>query len=343
VEPFSHALTSFALARAGQKRLPRFGTAMLIVAGVAPDLDYASYFGGASAFMRFHRTVAHSLLGATVMACAIAAAFCVLDRKEPRKPPHSYSGPSLNFLAAFFVCAIGACGHILLDLCSSNGVQLLWPFHLHWYGWDVAPNLDPLILALLVAGLLLPLLFKLVNEEVTSGQKKRSGATAAVITLVLLIGYLGMRARFHGEAVDLLYSREYHGRVPLSADAFPTPLSPFTWRGVVGTDNTMEEVEVPLRGNRFDPNDSTTVYKPEDSPALEIAQKTAAAGQFLEYARVPVANVRHIEADYRVEIRDLRFPADDDGPSNIILRVDLSSDLRIRREEFLFASTANSQ
>jgi len=315
---------------------------MLIVSGLAPDLDYASYFGGASAFMRFHRTVAHSLLGAAVTACVVAAAFCVLDRKEPRKPPHAYSSPSLSFLAAWLVCAIGACGHILLDLCSGNGVQLLWPFHLHRYGWDLAANLDPLLLTLLIAGLLLPLLFQLVNEEVTSGQKKRSGATAAVITLVLLIGYFGVRAHFREEAVSLLFSREYHGRVPLSADAFPMPLSPFTWRGVVGTDNTMEEVEVPL-GDRFDPNDSTTLYKPEDSPALEIAQKTAGAGQFLEYARVPVANVRRNEADYRVEIRDLRFPADDDSPSNIVLRVDLSSDLKIRREQFLFASTANSQ
>ena len=47
MEPVTHALTSLALARVGQRRLPRFGTAMLVVAGVAPDLDYASYLGGA--------------------------------------------------------------------------------------------------------------------------------------------------------------------------------------------------------------------------------------------------------------------------------------------------------
>ena len=34
----------------GEKtRLPRFGTAVLVAAGVAPDLDYAGYFAGASA------------------------------------------------------------------------------------------------------------------------------------------------------------------------------------------------------------------------------------------------------------------------------------------------------
>ena len=39
MEPFTHAFTSLALARAGGRRLPRFGTAMLVVSGLAPDLD----------------------------------------------------------------------------------------------------------------------------------------------------------------------------------------------------------------------------------------------------------------------------------------------------------------
>ena len=56
MEPFTHAFTSLALARAGQRQLPRFGTAMLVVSGLALDLDYLSYVGGANAFMRFHRT-----------------------------------------------------------------------------------------------------------------------------------------------------------------------------------------------------------------------------------------------------------------------------------------------
>ena len=80
--------------------MPRFGTAMLVVSGLAPDLDYASYFGGAGAFMRFHRTVLHSITGSAVMACAVAGAFCILDRSMPPKKKQSqtewecnYSGP----------------------------------------------------------------------------------------------------------------------------------------------------------------------------------------------------------------------------------------------------------
>ena len=78
MEPVTHALTSLALARVGQRRLPRFGTAMLVVAGVAPDLDYASYLGGAGSFLRYDRTVLHSLLSSFVLAIALAAGFTSL-------------------------------------------------------------------------------------------------------------------------------------------------------------------------------------------------------------------------------------------------------------------------
>jgi inner membrane protein len=75
VEPVTHALTSLALARAGQRRLPRHGTAIILVAGVAPDLDYASYLSGASAFLRLHRALLHSIPGAAFVACATAGIF----------------------------------------------------------------------------------------------------------------------------------------------------------------------------------------------------------------------------------------------------------------------------
>ena len=343
MEPFTHAFTSLALSRAGQRRLPRFGTAMLIVSGLAPDLDYASYFGGASAFMRFHRTLLHSIAGATLLACAIAAAFCVLDRKLPRKKrARTTVIVPLSFGFAFLICAVGLTGHLLLDLASGVGVQLLWPFRVHWSAWDLVTNFDPWILLFLIIGLLLPMLFKLVNEEVTSGKKAPGGSLAAIVTLLVMTAYFGLRARWRSEAVDRLLSREYHGRVPLSAGAFPEPFTPRLWRGIVVTDNTIEEVEVPVGGgDEFDSNSSVTHYKPQDSPALEVSEKAPSAAAFLQYAQLPIASVRRIEDDYRVEVRDARFPEGTDDPANILLRVDLDSRFRIRTQGLFFASSSN--
>jgi membrane-bound metal-dependent hydrolase YbcI (DUF457 family) len=335
-------LTSLALARAGGKRLPRFGTSMMIVSGLAPDLDYASYLGGAGAFMQLHRTALHSVVGSAVLACAVAGAFCALDRKMPSKQTaRAKAFAPLAFPAAFAVCAVGAAGHILLDLASGVGVQLLWPFRVHWSAWNLITDLDLWALLLLIVGLLLPLLFVLVNEEVGERKKGPGGSRAAIITLALFAAYLGARADLHSRAMDLVFSHEYHGRIALSAAAFPESSAPFSWRGIAVTDNTIEEVEVPLgRGDEMDPDRSLTRFKPEDSPALGAGERTASARKFLLYAAVPFARVQPLEAGYRVELRDLRF-ADDDDLSNIFVRVDFNSNMRITHEGFYFASNPN--
>ena len=342
MEPFTHAFTSLALARAGGRRLPRFGTAMLVVSGLAPDLDYASYFGGAGAFMRFHRTVLHSVAGSAVLACAVAGAFCALDRRMPPKKNPAKTIAPLAFGAAFAVCAAGVAGHMLLDLSSGIGVQLLWPLRAHWFAWNLINDLDLWTLLLLVVGLLLPLLFALVNEEVGVRKKGPGGSRAAIATLVLLAAYFGERANLHSRAVDLVISREYHGRIALSAAAFPESSAPFSWRGIAETDNTMEEVDVPLGpGDEFDSERSVTIFKPEDSPALTTGEKSASAKQFLLYAKVPFARVQPVEAGFRVEVRDLRFADDDDELANIFVRVDLNSSMQITHEGFYFASSPN--
>ena len=343
MEPFTHALTSLALARAGGRRLPRFGTAMLVVSGLAPDLDYASYFGGASAFMQFHRAALHSVAGSAAVACAVAGAFCALDKKIPRKKkaPNQTFTP-LAFGAAFAVCAVGAAGHMLLDVASGVGAQLLWPFRVHWTAWDLINDLDLWALLLLIVGLLLPLLFGLVNEEVGARKKGPGGSRAAMVTLVLFAAYLGARADLHSRAIDLVLSREYHGRIALSAAAFPESSAPFAWRGIATTDNTAEEVDVPLGpGDAMDSDRSVTLFKPQDSPALDAGEKTAAARKFLLYAKVPFARVERVEAGYRVEVHDLRFGDADTEPANLFVRVDFNSALQVTHEGFFFASNPN--
>jgi membrane-bound metal-dependent hydrolase YbcI (DUF457 family) len=351
VEPVTHALTSVALARAGQRYLPRYGTAMLVVAGVAPDVDYASYLGGAEAFLRFDRALLHSIPSPILLACAVAGAFCFLDRRRPRKaviqnsteatPPHP---GLLGFGTAFMICAIGIASHLLLDLASGVGVQLLWPFRVRWFAFDLLTEFDPWILLLLAAGLLLPMLFNLIGEEIGE-RKRRGGQRSAIAALVLVVVYIGARGFLHSRAVGLLESRDYHGRAPLNAGAFPHSFSPFEWRGVVSTDNTIEELEVSLApGREFDPERSFPNYKPEDSRVLQAGQRTAAAQFFLRYARFPLANIVRVDEGYRFELRDVRFAISDESPANILLRIqmrEVNQMLQIASREFLFASSRN--
>src|SRR6202142_143210 len=161
MEPVTHILTSLAIVRAAQKRLPRFGTRMIVLAGVAADLDFASYLGGPESFLRFHRTALHSLLGSALMACVIAWAFTIASKRIPTKVvPASNPAPPLLFASALTVCA--------------TGEQLFREFHSEWFAWDLLANLDPWILLVLLARLLLPLLFRLIGDEIGDRKKKAS-------------------------------------------------------------------------------------------------------------------------------------------------------------------------
>ncbi len=341
MDPFTHALASATLARVRPKLLPRFGLAMLIAGGIAPDLDYLSYFGGAGAFLRFHRTLFHSVFGAAALACLLAGVFCAIDKRWKRDNARGGSTVPLTFASAAAVCAAGFCGHILLDLSSGEGLQLLWPFRVHWTAWSLAANFDPWVLLISIGGFLIPQLFRLVGEEV-GVRKTGGGAGAALFTLLLLAGYLSARADLRSRAVGLLLSNEYNGREPVAAGAFPSSANPFEWRGVVSTDDTMQELDVAL-GTRasFHPDRSLTRYKPEESPVLETMEKTISARRFLKYANFPLASVSRREDGYRFELRDLRFPASDASPANIIVRIDLDGAFHVISEEYLYAASSN--
>ncbi len=314
-----------------------------MTAGIAPDLDYASFFTGPGAFLAMHRSALHSVGGAALTSCMLAALFCLLDKKWParksvRKPP-----PPPTFAVALVLCVAGAVAHDLLDLASGEGLELLWPFRVHWSHLNLAASFDPWILFLLIGGFLIPQLFGLVGEEVGAPKKGSAGSSAALATLLLLVTYLGARAYLHNRAVEVLLSSEYHGREPLSAGAFPSASNPFEWRGVISTDNTIEELVVNLSpGADFNPDRSLTHYKPAGSPALEVAGRTPSAQTFLKYAEFPLASVVHREDGYRFELRDLRFPSSDSGPENLLARVDLSSAFQITRQQIRYATSGEN-
>jgi inner membrane protein len=329
MEPVTHALASLALRRAGLGRATRWATPMLLVSGLAADLDWLSYFGGPRAFLAAHRAASHSLVGTAAIAAATAALFCWL---VPRFAPVTTSGSSsasplsasraapLRFWPTLGICGAGASLHLLLDLTNSYGVKLFWPFSGRWYSWDLAGAIDPWILFLLIAAVFLPLLFGLVTQEITGRAKHHAGGAGAPVALVMLLLvflYLGGRAALHNRALALLDSSVYREERPQRSAAFPG-WSPFEWSGLVETADSIEQVPVPLYpanasgktpGNTFDPESARHFFKPAESAALESARRSASARQFLSFARFPFASQQETSRGYRVEIHDLRFAA----------------------------------
>src|SRR5580704_8042143 len=176
---------------------------MLVVSGIAADLDFLSYFGGPSAYLRFHRGVLHSVPGSIVLVCALALLLWALPRRRAANNS-ALNSPRLSFLAALAICGVGTVVHLFFDLASGIGVQLLWPFQQTWSGWDLVSTLDPWILVVLVAGLALPEVLRLVSEEIGERNRGPRGHVAAIVTLLLLLLYFGARAGLHSRAVGEL-------------------------------------------------------------------------------------------------------------------------------------------
>jgi hypothetical protein len=162
-----------------------------------------------------------------------------------------------------------------------------------------------------------------------------------VAALLVMAAYCGERALLHERAVQTLMAHDYHGAAPMRAGAFPDPVSLFLWRGLVATANTIEQVSVPVGGrDEFRASSSLTTYKPEDSLALDVAQRTPFAREFLRYARFPIAEVESIPNGSLVTIRDLRFAGDSDAPGNLRAVIELDSQVHVRSEEMEFAGAA---
>lgn len=319
--------------RAGLRVVSPSAMLILIVSGSAADLDLLSYFSGASGYFHYHFALLHSILGSAVLALVIAIAFCLLARG-----PH---GERLRFARVLLLCAIGAGVHVLLDCLGADGVQLFWPFRARWFSLDLLPNIDPWILGALTIGLLLPALFRLVSEEIGERKKKKTVSKGALAALVVMALYIGERAMLHRQAVEALMSHDYHGAAPLVAGAFPDSPSPFLWRGVVETANTIEQVSVPLGpGGEFRASSSLTMYKPASSLALDVARRTPFAREFLAYARFPLAELQSIPNGSLVIIHDLRFDPESNAAGNLRAAIELDAQLHVRSEEIEFASEA---
>ncbi len=332
MDPLTHALTSVALSRAGLNKTARLATPMLVVSGLAADFDLLSYFAGPSTYFDAHRAWGHSLVGSFALALVVTAAFTRLANRKGERPP---------FARALGLCIIGAGSHLLLDLGNRAGVQLLWPFRAKWMAWDLLRELDPWILFVLLAGLLLPGLFHLVSEEIGDRRKGKGPHRGAIAALAIVILYIGARSVYHSRAVDLLLSREYHGAVPEAAGAFPLSTSPLSWRGVVATANTFEEIEVSFApSSYFDPDRSLTHYKPEPSPALEAARSAPIVQRFINLAQFPLATLDRVEEGYHFELRDLRFVPSPGSLPEVVAVVDLDTSLRVTRETLQFETSA---
>jgi len=205
VDPVTHAASGLLLSQL----LPLPSRAGAAVAGLVltflPDIDYFLVYLDRLTFIRYHRAFTHSLVAVPLFALLVAGVGWVL------------AGP--RWFRPLFLLGLAVLGvHLLLDLATSYGTQILSPFTSRKFTLDWVFIIDPYLTLLLAAGAAAVLFFPV------RGRPAAWFCLAAAGAYFLFCGYC------HHCALAL--ARDLYREAPpaTTVAALPQPFSPRHWQ-----------------------------------------------------------------------------------------------------------------
>jgi inner membrane protein len=198
--------------------------------------------------------------------------------------------------------------------------------------------IDIWIWAAILLALAAPLISRLVSSEIGARTRGTAEQRFAIAALTFFLLYNCGHAVLHARALAMLDARVYQGSPPLRVAAFPDPVNPWRFQGLVETREFFSLHNLNVSAN-FDPNTGRIFYKPEPSPALEAAARTATFHDFLKFSHYPYWRVQPAaepEGGFKVEAMDLRF-GDPQAPGFVATAI-LNARLEVVRSWFTFAA-----
>ena len=313
MEPLTHFLTGAALARAGFNRKTALATVTMTLAAEAADIDILAYFKGSAVGFIQHRGITHTFIAIPVVAAIVVCLVWLFDALwQWRRRGRNLPLPKTRCWGLLFLFAcIAGLSHILLDFTNNYGVRPFYPFSRQWYAWDIVFIIEPLILVVLVAALILPAIFGLVGQEIGARQRGPRGRGAAIAALLFVVALWGVRDFEHRRALAALDAIEFQGEPAIRIAAFPYMVNPFRWAGVAETSTSFISMPVDSLRPEVDPGNRTqTYYKPEPTEAAKAASNTDLGRAYLEWARFPLVEVEHLNSPVPaalVDFNDVRF------------------------------------
>lgn len=306
-------------------------TLLLVVAANFPDADLVLGLVGPEAYLLWHRGLTHALAGLLIFPPALAALAHGLV-------------PRLSFGRALLLCEAGFVSHIVLDVPTSWGTLLLYPWSHERFALGWVFIIDPVLWALPLFGVLLGL-----GRSLRASRRSAAGALLLSALHVLGAGIVHARgvegarralatanrgvqgegrdrdgrheavsggraagtAAAVGEDARKGAARDEAGRGDAPAEqveVFPLPLSPFRWHAVAWSGDGL--VHLSLSGI---PPEITGGWREAhglSQAAVRPALLTPAGQSFLWWAQVPAARVLRREgARTVVGLSDRRYAA----------------------------------
>jgi len=305
-------MTGACLGRSGFNRKSALTTLTMVLAAEAADVDILWGLKSGTADLQHHRGITHSFVGVPFVAAAVLALVYLIHRLRQRKAGSAKARgkPPVRWGYLYLFALIAALSHLPLDYSTAYGIRLFEPFNYRWYTWDIVYIVDPIIWALLIAGLTLPALFRLINEEIGARSRGPQGRAGAITALVCLLLIWGFRDYQHRRAISAMESFMYRGATPQRVGAYPYMINPFRWHGVVETADFFETIPVNSLDPEIDDAGARLFYKPEETEVLNVAKATYFGRVYLDWAVFPYVQQQKLEGQtrgYFVDFQDLRY------------------------------------
>jgi inner membrane protein len=280
MDPVTHGLTGALIAETGfSRRLG--GHSTLLLAGVAmfPDIDIIYRLGGLPTYIENHRGLSHSFVGILTSGLILGTLLGRIDDKR-------------RYLAWIAACWVALFSHQILDVVTSYGTVLLYPFDLTRYYLDWVFIIDFFLSGILI-------LFLILSRKQGQGERK------AKFGLLLAAGYILFCALNHSLALQQVKKfGEVNGIFFKSAAAIPQPV-PLRWSGIL--DGGIFYYQIPLWSFR-QPDQPFEVYNKTTGTIFEQKARDSELGVlYYWFARYPVVREYVRNQTHVVEFSDLRF------------------------------------
>lgn len=296
MDSVTHGLAGALIAETGfAQHLGTRARWVLTGAAILPDIDILYRLKGISTYLENHRGFTHSFTGILFIGILIGSLFGRLDRER-------------RYLPWISACWVALLSHQLLDLITSYGTIVLYPFSKTRYYFDWIFIIDIFFSLILLTSLLI------------ARQRLEHRRRRATIGIAVACCYVAFCAANHTLALhQLKQSARDHNLTYYSAAAVPQFGLPFWWSGILDT------------GSHYYQSRFWSFKKPD--PPFQVFNKTN--GSFFEqkareseigilyywFARYPVVSERVEGKFHIVEFSDLRF----------YMRVQVRKTLKVRK------------
>ena len=140
MDNLTHTLVGLTAAKAGLERLSPGATVVCMIAANAPDADIVAALGGRWFYLKHHRGITHSIVGALAIALLIPLLFYAGDRIISRLRSRP---PAVCVRGLFIASILLSASHPLMDWTNNYGLRPLLPWSGRWFYGDLVYIIDP--------------------------------------------------------------------------------------------------------------------------------------------------------------------------------------------------------